>query len=115
MSRRVTRGAKKREDDLQRKAEKEYRAEKPRRRTAEEKAREKFMREAKKPEYRTPDDFSDFDEAYDREDDWEFKEEDMPDDVEDAIIDDLAEMDTDELEDVSIEDLDDPDDVLLRF
>lgn len=114
MSRRITRGAKKREDDLQRKAEKEYRAEKPRRRTAEEKAREKFMREAlkKEPTYRTPDDFSDFDEAYDREDDWEFKEEDMPDDVEDAIIDDLAEMDTDELEDISLEGIDE---VSLRF
>lgn len=67
MSRRVTRASKKREEELQRKADEEYRAEKPRKRTSEELAREKFMRDAKEPEYRVPDDFGDFDDAYEDE------------------------------------------------
>jgi len=115
MSRRVTRASKRREEELQRKAEKEYRAEKPRARTLEELAREKFMRDAKeKPEYKVPDDFSDFDEAYEEE----LVEEGIPDfrDIDDKMLDDLVDMDTEELEDIPTEDLDgNPDDVVLRF
>ena len=114
MSRRITRGAKRREEELQRKADEEYRAEKPRARTLEEKAMEKFMRDAKdKPTYKVPDDFSDFDEAYEEE----LVEEGIPDfrDPEDMMLDDLIDMDTDELEDMPTDGLDDTDDVVLRF
>ena len=119
MSRRVTRASKKEEEELQRKADEEYRAEKPRARTLEEKAMEKFMRDAKESEYKVPDDFSDFDEAYEEE----LLEEGMPDfrDTDDKMLDDLAEMDTDEMEDISVEGLgeieidDDMSTVSLRF
>jgi len=111
----MTRAAKKREEELQRKADEEYRAEKPRARTAEELAREKFEQEALKqePVYKMPDDFGDFDKAYEGE----LVEEGIPDfrDIDDKILDDLADMDTEELEDISVEGIDDPDDVVLRF
>jgi len=111
----MTRAAKRREEELQRKADEEYRAEKPRARTAEELAREKFEQEALKqePVYKMPDDFGDFDKAYEGE----LVEEGIPDfrDPEDKILDDLADMDTEELEDISVEGIDDPDDVVLRF
>lgn len=114
MSRRMTRDAKKKEEELQRKADKEYRAERrrrPRAKTEEELAREKFMQAAKEPEYKVPDDFGDFDEAYEDE----LVEDGLPDfrDEEDRMIDDLAEMDTDEMEDIPMEGLDDS--VSLRF
>jgi len=57
---------------------------------------EKFIRRVKPAEKPTmvPDDFGDFDEAYEQEDDWEMGEgsdfEDM--DVEDAIMEDLGEL-----------------------
>lgn len=68
---------------------------------------ENFIRgkktEDRKPEEVIPDDFSDFDEAYERQDKWELGEgsdwEDMNEEdekdkaIEDAIIDDLAMMD----------------------
>lgn len=113
MSRRITRAAKKKDEELQRKADEEYRAEQrrgPRARTLEEKAMEKFMRDAEKPEYKLPDDFSDFDEAYEEE----LLEEGIPDfrDTDDKMLDDLAEMDTDEM-DIPMEGLDDS--VSLRF
>ena len=116
MSGRMTRAAKRREEELQRKADEEYRAEKPRARTAEELAREKFEQEALKqePVYKMPDDFGDFDKAYEGE----LVEEGIPDfrDPEDKILDDLIDMDTEELEDIPTEDLDgNPDDVVLRF
>ena len=111
----MTRAAKKREEELQRKADEEYRAEKPRARTAEELAREKFEQEALKqePVYKMPDDFGDFDKAYEGE----LVEEGIPDfrDIDDKILDDLADMDTEELEDISVEGIDGPDDVVLRF
>ena len=116
MSMRMTRAAKKRDEELQRKADEEYRAEQrrgPRARTAEELAREKFEQEAlkQKPTYKMPNDFGDFDEAYEGE----LVEEGIPDfrDEEDRMIDDSAEMDTDEMEDVPTEGLDDS--VSLRF
>ena len=121
MSRRVTRSAKRKEEELQRKADEEYRAEKPRARTAEELAREKFEQEALKqePVYKVPEDFSDFDEAYEEE----LVEEGIPDfrDPEDKMLDDLVDMDTEELEDISVEGLgeieidDDMSTVSLRF
>lgn len=57
---------------------------------------EKFIRRVKPAEKPTmvPDDFGDFDEAYEQKDDWEMGEgsdfEDM--DVEDAIMEDLGEL-----------------------
>lgn len=100
MSRRVTRGSKRRQEESQRKADEEYRAEKPRARTLEELAREKFMRGAnEKPTYNVPDNFSDFDEAYENE----LVEEGIPDfgDPDDNMLDDLVDTDTEELEGVS--------------
>ena len=118
MSRRVTRASKRKEEDLQHKADEEHRTEQrrgPRARTLEELAREKFMRDAKeKPAYKVPDDFSDFDEAYEEE----LVEGGIPDfrDIDDKMLDDLVDMDTEELEDIQTEDLDgNPDDVVLRF
>ena len=63
---------------------------------AESDSLEKFIRRVKPAEKPTmvPDDFGDFDEAYEQEDDWEMGEgsdfEDM--DVEDAIMEDLGEL-----------------------